>query len=248
MPTLSENNLGISSNSLNRAEKMELDNTNPAGKGGPKPSIISAEDAPSSYRALDSESEDVQNFLKAFAHNNHIYGLINTLNNNLKAVYRDMREGEISIRVNKYIDQFDTALEKRDEIIKYAGEIYDTRMRAANMKMGIGIMHGALGLGSLSGGGGSGGGSPVGSFAQAAQYNIEAKIDRLNAEAERLNSMLQARQVELDAEINLDKQDAELAGAHISLIDNLTSTFSSMINDLHSHHSATVNALSKSIV
>ncbi|WP_444933247.1 hypothetical protein [Microbulbifer sp. JTAC008] len=212
-----------------------------------KASITKAEDAIDIYRPVLDESDDVQKFLNAFSHNNHIYGLINTLNNNLKSVFREMRESETSIRIKKYIDQFDTALAKRDEIIEAAEEVKNLRFQAADLKMGMGIMSGVMGVASLAGGGSGGAGSGQ-HFAAAVQKNLEAKIDRLNAEAEELQALLQARQVELDAEMNIDKQDGELANAHIALVDNLTSTFSSMINELHSHHSSTINALSKSIV
>ncbi|WP_226648329.1 hypothetical protein [Microbulbifer variabilis] len=211
--------------------------------------ITNVEDVNNNYKALSSESDDmVQSFLSAFAHNNHIYGLVNTLNNHLKSIFREVRETESSIRIKKYIDQFDTALEKRDEIIEAAKEIKDKRFEAADIKMRMAITSGVMGvlsLGDSSGGGGSGAG---GHLASAVQKQFEAKIDRLNAEAEELQAILQAMQAELDAEMNLERQDGDLANSHISTIDSLIGTITSMINDIHSHQSSTINALSKSIV
>lgn len=216
-------------------------------------SILDPSAAPSHYKAGQGPSEaQVQQFLDAFAQNNHVYSVINNLNNTLKGLFREMRETEASARIKQYIHQFDLALEKRDDILKAAEEVKELRMEAADKKKAMGIAQSAIGIaGAIGAASGAGGES-----AEAAGENImggafkvvESKIDALNIQADDVKARLEAIQTEWDAKINLAKQQGELAGAQIGLLDSLNNTFSQLINQLHANHSGTVNAMSKGMV
>ncbi|VUD69229.1 hypothetical protein TDB9533_04596 [Thalassocella blandensis] len=221
--------------------------SNPAAK---VPNGISnPEDAPTSYK-LNSATEadlDVQEFLKGFAQSNHVYGLIKNLNNTLKGLFREMRESEAKTRINEYISSFETALEKRDEVIKAADEVKKLGYEAANWKLAMGATESALGFVSAFSGGSSGGGGGSG-IVSGGMKMAESVIKKIEIEIENIKMLLEARKTELDADMTFDKQQADLANAAISMLDGLTSSISSLINEIHNTQSSAINAMAKGMV
>jgi len=233
-----------------KASAIGASNPLPIRSGGSSPgNITNTADVSKSYSAGSQPTDaEIQSFLQAFAQNKGVYNLISILNESLKSIFRDMRETETKIRIDGYIKQFDIALEKRDEIIKTAAEVKELGLRKADMKRNMGIAQISLSvLGNLSGGSGAGGGDTSGIVSGAFQI-VEAKMDKLQIEIDDMKSLLEAINTELDAKSSFAKQEADLAGSHISMLDNLNSTFMSLINDLHSNHNGTISSMAKGMV
>ncbi|GLS24664.1 hypothetical protein [Marinibactrum halimedae] len=215
--------------------------------------IVSPLDASRHYLSVDDEP--VQNFLEAFARNNHVYGLVNDLNNKMKSILREMREVESTVRIRNYEHQFKTALEKRDEILEKAEKIKELTLQKAKLTMVSGVVQGAVGLASAGAGfassstikGSAMAGAGAG-IAQGMSKIIDSEVMKLDAEVTDLRMLLDATQTELDAIIDLAKKEGELSNAQISFIDSITNTFSSFINDLHGQHSGTIGSMAKAMV
>lgn len=209
--------------------------------------IFSSYDVPMLYQLKAAPTEDeIQGFLNNFAQDNHIYSLINNLNNKLKGLFREMRETEASSRVKQYIKQFDIALEKRDEIIIAAAEIKELKLKAADLKMIQGIVEASTGGMSVLSDSEEVPG--VNGLIGGAMKIFDSRIEKLNILAEDVRMRLDALQTEKDAEINLAKQKGELAGSFMNLLDGLNNTFSTLINELHSSHNSTIAGMGKGMV